>query len=140
MITLTLTTDQARILRNAIDLLHRLRLGQVEEIVSVWEDRLIHEDANCRHTIASLCAAIKANVFPRFHPHESYGICSPELTKDDQRMYEIYKILDHAVWLSTPPESRLKHVVSGDDPYALMYSGDPKIPFTVSEEPPATEG
>jgi len=135
-ITITLSVAQARILRNAIDLLHRLRLGQVDELRTVWTDRFIAK-ANVntwddQNAIVKLCNIIKSIVYPELPDNASYGVGSPELTVDDQRMYEIYKVLAHALWLSNP--GRVPYTVDGDDPYLLRYSGDPKIPFTVSSE------
>jgi hypothetical protein len=129
-ITITLSETQARILRDAIDLLHRLRLGQTDEIVHVWEDRWIRDKKwSQRDAVRALCESIKSIAFPELNQNASYGVGSPQLTQDDQRMYEIYKVLDHALWLSRP--DRPPHVVSGDDPYLLRYSGDPKIPLEV---------
>jgi hypothetical protein len=74
--------------------------------------------------------AIKRVVFPELHgPGHSYGVGS-DLGVDVQRMYEIYKVIDHALWLTQP--DRKSFVTSSGDPYLLRYSGDPKIPFEVT--------
>ena len=126
-ITITLSETQARILRDAIDLMHRLRLGQIDELRYCWPERV---KAERMEEMQQRLSVLKCFVFPELHGQgHSHGVGSPQLTQDDQRMYEIYKVLDHALWLSRP--DRPPHVVSGDDPYLLRYSGDPKIPFEV---------
>ena len=126
-IKITLTVDQARILRDAIDLMHRLRLGQVEELRDVWD---LKGQWGKRQEIEEHALHIKKIVFPELDGlGHSYGVGS-DLGKDVSRMYEIYKVLSHALWQILPdPPSR---TVDGDDPYQLRYSGDDKIPFEVN--------
>jgi hypothetical protein len=126
-IKINLSVDQARILRDAIDLLHRLKLGQVEELRDVWD---LNGRWGKRQEIEELALQMKRVVFPELSgPGHSYGVGSA-LGKDVSRMYEIYKVLDHALWqtLPNPPPS----TTSSDDPYQLRYSGDDKIPFEVN--------
>jgi hypothetical protein len=82
-----------------------------------------------------MCDMIKSLMYPELHYNASYGVGSPQLTKDDQRLYEIYKVLDHALWLCQK-EPRPTFVVSADDPYLLRFSGDAKIPFEVVPHEP----
>jgi len=130
-IKITMTVDQARILRDAIDLMHRLQLGQVHEIARVWPFKGTWDENRVRReAVEGACGFIKMVVFPELSgPDHFYGISS-DLGKDVSRMYEIYKVLDHALWqtLPNPPPS----TTSSDDPYQLRYSGDDKIPFEVN--------
>jgi hypothetical protein len=129
-ITITLSPDQARILRDAIDLLHRLKLGQVEELRDVWLDRC-KDDWDKREGVEILAGQIKRIVFPELSGSgHSYGVGS-DLGVDVQRMYEIYKVLDHALWRCEPVDKRF--TTNAGDPYLLRYSGDPKIPFEVRD-------
>lgn len=128
-ITITLTPAQAAVVRKAVDLYHRLRLGQLGELANVWTDGW-KNDWSKLEIVRNLCEVIKLTVFPELSPNSSYGVGCPELTVNDQRLYEIYKVLDHALWLSTP--ERLPYTTSGDDPYLLRFSGDAVIPYTVT--------
>jgi hypothetical protein len=129
-IKITLTVDQARILRDAIDLMHRLRLGQVHEIARVWPFKgTWDENRSRREAVDVACTYIKRVVFPELDgPGHSYGVGS-DLGKDVSRMYELYKVLDHALWQTLP--NRPPCDGAGDNPYQLRYSGDDKIPFEV---------
>ena len=60
----------------------------------------------------------------------SYGVGSKELTKNDNRLYEIYKVLDRALW-EADGRKNPGLSVNSDDPYLLRYSGDAKIPYKV---------
>lgn len=139
-VTLELTIQQAVAVRDALDLNLRLRLGQIEEVWSAFEDRTdIQLDSDTyrkrRELVEDLCYKLKdALGFPvEFGRHGSYGVGSPKLSKQDNRMYEIYKVVDHAIWWlgSSDNDPHAACRVSSDTPYILNYSGDKKIPATV---------
>jgi hypothetical protein len=72
--------------------------------------------------------------FPAGHClHGSYGVGSSARRVDDSRSYEIYKVLDHAIWLLSRDahDKNSGRCVSSDDPYLLNFSGDAPIPVTL---------
>ena len=135
-ITVTLTPEQARVVRDAVDLVERLYLGQLDELLHFYRDHL-HRPGEVtgfrRLRIKELLETVKLEVFPELDggPGHSYGVGSPQLPKDAKRLYEIYKVLDHALWLTHPEKDRQQWCRAADDPYMLNYSGDAKIPFEV---------
>lgn len=135
-ITITLTVPQARVVRSAVDLLFRLRLGQVRELVQVWQDRYAKQPGDARWAmrdrVQDIADELRSVVYPELQPNASYGVGSPTLTENDNRAYELYKVIDHALWRTLPESTRPSWCTSADDPYLLHYSGDAKIPFTVT--------
>lgn len=125
--------------RDAVNLLMRLKLGQLEEIWQVFSrspSPLPEGDERWkrREQIEDLCYQLKMALgFPMEHGrHGSYGVGSSALTPNDNRLYEMYKVLDHALWRlgneSNPDDS---FCVCAGDPYLLNFSGDKKIPVTI---------
>lgn len=85
------------------------------------------------HAILRLANEIKALAFPELSPgYCSHGVGSKALTQDDNRAYEIYKVVAHALWKARGGAGGWS--VDSDDPYLLNYSGDAKIPFEVKGE------
>jgi hypothetical protein len=144
-IQITLTREQATVVRDAVDLYNRLKLGQLTELWRFFEHELHKRykndtDGYCaaRDRAEQLLLELKAELrFPANHgAHGSYGVGSPELTKDDNRAYEIYKVLDHALWKlwHVPGNKDTMWCVSSDNPYLLNFSKDEPIPCVVQRD------
>lgn len=136
-VTITLTEEQLRCVRDAMDMLFRLKLGQIDAVQDALLDRIhrtrvdINDFCRTRDMVKQHLMEVEKILFP----DGQYGVGSSNLTKYDNRCYEIYKVCDHALW-KTRSESDQKATswsVCADSPYMLNYSGDPKIPFIVEK-------
>jgi len=123
-----------------MDLLFRLKLGQVDTIWDSYQERAhkqlpdIHDWCTARDKAEGILQQLKDVLFPGMPRNASYGVGSKELSIYDQRCYEIYKVVDHVAFkLHNPqPDKNLTWLVSNDDPHMLNFSGDKKIPFTIN--------
>ena len=139
-ITVTFTEEQARCVRDAVDLLDRLKLGQTEEVWRSYE-REAHkrypnskEYCEAREKAEQLLFELKMLLFPSdYGRNASHGVGHPSLTKYDNRLYEIYKVFDHALWKCRNPNKDDDFCTSAGDPYLLNFSGDKRIPFKIEE-------
>jgi hypothetical protein len=140
-IEITFTEEQAYAVKRAVDLANRLKLGQFEELWGYFESELFKRlkgvDEYCanreraRHLLITLKFLFG---FPVEHgANGSYGVGSPELTKEDNRLYEVYKVLAKALHeiRKDPKDQHAMWCVDNDDPYLLNFSGDRKIPCAV---------
>ncbi len=139
-ITITFTEEQAYAVKRAVDLANRLKLGQLKEVWGYFEPELykrLGTDKYCenRDQAEKLFLTLKGLLgFPEDHGlYGSYGVGSPELTKEDNRLYEVYKVLAKALHeiRKDPKDQHAMWCVDNDDPYLLNFSGDKKIPCEV---------
>jgi hypothetical protein len=139
-ITITFTEEQAYAVKRAVDLANRLKLGQLKEVWGYFEPELykrLGTDKYCenRDRAEKLFLLLKGLLgFPEDHGlYGSYGVGSPELTKEDNRLYEVYKVLAKALHeiRKDPKDQHAMWCVDNDDPYLLNFSGDRKIPCEV---------
>jgi hypothetical protein len=124
-VTLTLNPAQARVVMRALDLYSRLKMGQFDEIVSLFG---FHREFDRDHA-RLLLRDLHTTVFPELHGNEYYGIFH-EQAGDGREAWDIYQTIRHAVAWHREPEGGI--TVDFDRP--LKSSAEP-LPVVTIEKP-----
>ena len=110
--TLTVTDKQALVIMDAVELLARVHMGQMESVVSEVASPTQAADARD-------CAdALKLAIYPELSPTAYYGIVSPELRKEARIAWDIFQVVRQRLALDAlePGERPNRMLVIYDDP------------------------
>lgn len=89
-----LSTNQLRVINEALDLYSRILSGQVEEVGTVvWRKNQGLTSAKGPYNENLL--AVKRDLFPGLRDFAAYGIASSETHEDARTAYEVYKVIDY---------------------------------------------
>lgn len=138
-IILTLTVDQAEVVRKAVDLYTRLSLGQLECIADLVREDILppmasQGDARRSADLATVDAVV-ASLFAakrslQYVPHGSMGITHPHVHASGQRAYRVEKALRRAL-----THARAGHDALGPTPL-FFHTDDPEPTARVQSETP----
>lgn len=127
-IHMEMNEEQARVLKEALELYGRIGMGQVQEINQ--HPSLLTRDFE-DEKVAGLLNEVKSIVFPDLQAHgHYYGIRNPETHEDSRVAFDLQQVLRNRIAWTKNPSGGLGSVVF-DDP--IQYSQQPLPTCTVSE-------
>jgi hypothetical protein len=99
---LELTEKQAQTIINALDLVGRLELGQIKEIVNPWTSPLSITPSD---KIDVLIKELKKELFPELDENAYYSIYNKEHVSDSARIgYDLIQVIRHSIAYTNNPE------------------------------------
>lgn len=127
--TLTVNTDQAYLLQNAVELMARLLAGQVDEIRSTVVFRHHVDDPNYpdNEKIDKALADLKAGLFPELHRNASYGVGSKDVSPDSHRLWDLYQVIRRPLYLDRVKDSRERNLCVLGDSFMKTSDLEPAV-------------
>lgn len=119
---LTLSDDQANIVKDACELYARLGLGQFNRITEMFLDRapLVEDYTKRRDEANSLLKQAAVAIYGE----DDRGFVAPPRSVDRERAWNVYQVIRHAqAWHEHPEGGR---TVNFDEPFSLIDELLPK--------------
>lgn len=100
---LTINEQQAVLMRDALDLMGRLLMGQVESLegvfrfMSLLEPKSMYDQMDLEEMSALICK-LKEAVYPQHPVHGSPSLTNPEVNDRARVLFDLHNVIEHALY------------------------------------------
>lgn len=125
-VTIEMSEEQAYVIMESLELLSRIRMGQLNEVVETiirgnWEK---YKEID-RTLVRFIVEALKRTIFKDLDQNAFYSIHSKEVGKDAHIAWDIYQTIRHATSWAREPNGGM--TVNFDKPFHISQLQLPKI-------------
>lgn len=122
---LELTEKQANVIREGMELLARLGMGQIDHLNNVWflNERGFKNDQVDHKGKEDAFQNVKNIYFPELYGHQYHGMTSEKVDETAKMAWDIYQVIRHVVSWHNHPNGGI--TVNFDEPFKVSEESLP---------------
>ena len=115
--TLTITTEQGYVIREALEIFSRLKHGQIDELRNLFSDRWCAPNSPFNWSTEPLLDVLKALIFPELEKNSYHGVGS-KVYPDATIAWDLMQVIRHRIaWDKLANEGKTE-----PDHYGVQYN------------------
>ena len=140
MYTLTINEEQARVIREALEVYSRLKHGQIDELRNLFRDRWCNPKGSFNWSSEYLFDTLKSVIFPELEKNAYHGVGS-QVYPDSTVAWDLMQVIRHRLaWdrLEDENKDKSRHWgVQYDEP--MKFGSEPLAKITSDNIPNLSE-